>query len=90
MKNSLKIFLILALIASQLFLYSQYRPVSIPDNITEKTPESAETIRAVLSLLDGDQQKHKETLKRLEDNWNDGYIPMLLDVIYLSGRDVNQ
>ena len=90
MKNSLKIFLILALIASQLFLYSQYRPVSIPDNITEKTPESAETIRAILSLLDGDQQKHKETLKRLEDNWNDGYIPMLLDVIYLSGRDVNQ
>jgi len=86
MKNSLKLLLILTLIASQLFLYSQYEPATI----TEKTPESEETISAMLSLLRGDKQESKETLRRLDDTWNDGYIPMLLDVMYMSTRNVDR
>ncbi len=50
---------------------------------------SEHVIDEMTSLMVVDRKKNKETLQYLEDTWVDGYIPMLLDVSYLSGRQVD-
>ena len=47
-------------------------------------PDSEETIKVMLSLFQADDELDKKSLQYLDQTWVDGYIPMLLDVIYMS------
>ncbi len=90
MKKKIKFFLILSLIASQLFLYSQYKPVLVNEEAVLEQLESEQTIDAMLSLLIGNRQANEKILRLLDENWDDGYIPILVDVIYFSDRSVDR
>ena len=85
MKSSIKFFLILIMSSFLFNLFGQYAQ----SESFKKTPDSDVTINAMLSLLNGDKQKNKETLQHFNDTWEDGYLPMLLDVIYFSKRHVD-
>ncbi|MCG8332293.1 MAG: DUF3179 domain-containing protein [Chitinophagales bacterium] len=47
--------------------------------------EEFQIINKIVSLLTASQKETKETLRYLEKNWDDSYIPFLLDVLYLPG-----
>lgn len=86
MHYPIKYLLVLAVLFFQFPALGQYKPLS---NF-ERNPESTKVMDSMLSLLIPNQNNRKH-LQYLEDTWTNGYIPMLLDVIYLSrGRvDVN-
>ncbi len=86
MKNWIKFFLILAIISSQDFVFCQYGELKR----FKKAPDKDVTINAMLSLLTGDGQKNEEVLQHLSDTWENGYIPMLIDVIYFSKGQVDR
>lgn len=47
--------------------------------------EEFQLINKIVSLLTASKKETKETLMYLEKNWDDRYIPLLLDVLYLPG-----
>ena len=85
MNYPIKFFLILVLIFSQYACHSQYSD----SNGFKKVSESNETIKDMLTLLIGDEQKNLEILRDFNKNWDEGYIPMLLDVVYFSRGQVD-
>ncbi len=89
MKKKIKYLLISALIASQFFLYSQYEPSLVDEERVLETLKSEATIDAMLSLLRGNRQANEITLQQLDATWEDGYLPILVDVIYFSDRAVD-
>ena len=85
MKKQIKLFLILALVFSQCIACSQNKK----SEDLEKNSDKEATINAMLSLMNGSKETDKEILNHLSDTWEDGYIPMLLDVVYFTRRRVN-
>ena len=85
MNYPIKFFLILVLIFSQYACHSQYSD----SNGFKKVSESNETITDMLTLLIGDEQKNLAILQDFNKNWDDGYIPMLLDVVYFSRGQID-
>ena len=47
--------------------------------------EEFQIINKIVSLLTASKKETNETLRYLEKNWDDSYIPWLLDVLYLPG-----
>ncbi len=47
--------------------------------------EEFQIINKIVSLSTASKKETKETLRYLEINWDDSYIPLLLDVLYLPG-----
>lgn len=45
--------------------------------------EEFQLINEIVSLISASKQETKETLSYLEENWDDRYVPLLLDVLYL-------
>jgi len=85
MNYPIKFFLVLVLIFSQYACHSQYSD----SNGFKKVSESNETITDMLALLIGDEQKNLAILRDFNKNWDDGYIPMLLDVVYFSRGQID-
>jgi len=48
-----------------------------------------EEIARIVNLLAGDEEYNEKTLAELDENWDDGYTIMLLDVMYFSRGQVN-
>ena len=46
-------------------------------------------IESMLSLLGGDSKLNLKTLEQFDKDWKEGYIPMLLDVMYFSRGQIN-
>ena len=61
-------------------VYSQNKKLS-------EVPDPDRTILSMLSLMNGNEKSNKRTLQFFDDNWHDGYIPMLIDVAYFSGTN---
>lgn len=80
MNNHFKIFLLVAIASIQYSAYGQYSAA----HENKESQEAEETIKDMLTLLSADDQNSKDLLRGFNDNWKDGYIPMLLDVIYFS------
>ena len=80
MKKVLLHLTFLALFFAPFHAEAQYRDAKS----TNYSAVATEDIDRMLSLLAGDSKLNLETLKRFEDDWKDGYIPMLLDVMYFS------
>jgi hypothetical protein len=85
MKAQMKIFLTSVMLLVLGTGCTQYSPTAIASNAEDGT----ETINTMLSLLIGTDTENLQTIKYLDENWDDGYIPMLLDVIYFSRGDVD-
>ena len=85
MNNFLKTPLILLLLSLQFNMCSQYREV---DGL-EKHGYAETTINNMLFLLAGDERMSEAVLLELDHTWEEGYIPMLLDVIYFSRGNVD-
>lgn len=49
----------------------------------------ARVIGYMNSLVFAEEQKQKKILKKLEEYWQDEYIPMLLEVIYFTHKKIN-
>ncbi len=80
MKNCIKFFLALVLICTTQMTSAQSQGA----NSLNATWDSPQTIDAMSTLLIGDAQTNKDILKGFSDTWSTAYIPMLLDVVYLS------
>ncbi len=85
MKKVLLHLTFLALFFAPFHAEAQYRDAKS----TNYSAVATEDIDRMLSLLAGDSKLNLETLKRFEDDWKDGYIPMLLDVMYFSRGQIN-
>ena len=79
MKNKLSLFLLLLVSSFQISVFSQ----KTKENHSV-IPDSENTITGMLSLMNGNEQNNKRVLKHFDNNWNDGYIPMLIDAAYFS------
>ena len=66
--------------ALQFTMCSQYREV---DGL-EKHGYAETTINNMLFLIAGDEKMSEAVLLELDHTWEEGYVPMLLDVIYFS------
>ena len=64
----------------QFYSFGQFRSA---DNLNPY--EEFQVINKIASLLTASKIETKETLGYLEENWDDRYIPLLLDVLYLPG-----
>lgn len=53
-------------------------------------PEASRTISAMVSLFAYDEQNNRSTLEYLDNSWVDGYLPMLVEVLYLSRDRVDE
>ncbi len=84
MANPIKLLLLSTMMFLQFVSCGQY------DKSFKKSPDKDQTIDAMLSLMIGDAGKNKETLQSLEDTWVEGYVPMLIEVLYLSRDQVNR
>jgi len=85
MNHSFKLILVFIFLLAQFSVHSQYEYSNEKKYLV---PE--ETIDVVLSLFLANEQKNKEAFQYLEDTWVDGYIPMLLDVIYMSKLEIDR
>lgn len=52
--------------------------------------EEFQIINKIVSLLTASKKETNETLRYLEKNWDDSYIPWLLDVLYLPGDKLDR
>ena len=86
MINRIKLSLVFIFILSQVLVSCQ----SSEFTRFKAIPDQDKTIRSMLSLINGSKQKNIETLEYLNETWEDGYIPMLLDVIYFSRGQVDR
>ncbi len=50
--------------------------------VRTETPSPA--VSAFLTLLDGDAAAKEASIQFIEDNWQSGFIPMLMEIIYLN------
>ncbi len=85
MKKIFQYFALLLLVGSSFSALAQYRAPK-PVNYSAVATED---IESMLSLLGGDNKLNERTLQKFEENWTDGYIPMLLDVMYASRGQIN-
>lgn len=79
-------FFLLLLLGCICTIQSQTQPVERADEI----PEARRTMQLMGALFVPDNPKSKDILDYLESNWTDGYLPMLIDVLYLSEERVNR
>ena len=64
----------------QVYAFGQFRSA---DSLNPY--EEFQLINKIVSLLTASKKETKETLWYLEKNWDDSYVPLLLDVLYLPG-----
>ena len=81
MKNQINLFLVLVISLFQFSVFSQK---------SNQIPDYEDTIVGMLSLMNGNEQNNKRVLKHFDANWNDGYIPMLIDAAYFSRKYENR
>lgn len=65
--------------------HAQYRDAKPADY----SAVAEEDINNMLFLFTGDPVITEETIKGFDENWKDGYIPMLIDVMYFSRGQVD-
>jgi hypothetical protein len=61
-----------------------------PAEWTGEVPDAQRTMGLMSSLFVPDNPKKKDILAYLDENWVDGYLPMLIDVLYLSEERVDR
>lgn len=70
----------------QYFAFSQNRKT----NVVKTELDATTTISEMNALISGDTQLTKSILNKIDDNWVEGYIPMLLDAAYFSRKYENR
>ena len=51
---------------------------------------SLDTLQIFLSFLEGNQNTRTNALKQIKENWNNSFIPPLLDILLISGDNFHQ
>lgn len=86
MKTRIKLLLILGMISFLSFAFGHYQR----SEEMKKHPGQDETINSMLSLLHGSRQESRAVIQELNNNWDQGYLPILLDVAYFSRTYTNR
>lgn len=84
MTSILKITLTSFLLIFQSCMHSQHSLDSV-----KQEPDMEETLASMFSLLRGDNDINK-TIKKLDNSWHPGFVPILLDIIYFSRKEINE
>ena len=73
------------------FFFFQVHSFSQSQSADRLNPyEEFQTINKVVSLLTAGKKETKEILTYLDENWDDRFVPMLLDVLYLPGDQIDR
>jgi len=85
MSHLIKYFPVLTQILFSLTVCSQPQPLAADD----EGPDAQRTMAMMTSLFVPDNPKSGDVLKYFDETWTDGYLPLLIDVLYLSRNRAN-